>query len=85
MNRKQGLLPLYFYKDTQVSLQVLRALYNTGIRAVEYTNRGEAALQNFKKCVKYAMRNYWRRRNISGGRCQSNSTAKCLRSYFAME
>lgn len=45
----QGILPLYFYKDTEVSLQVLRALYNAGIRAVEYTNRGEAALQNFIK------------------------------------
>lgn len=58
MNRKdqllkliseQAVLPLYFYKDTEVSLQVLRALYRAGIRAVEYTNRGEAALQNFKK------------------------------------
>jgi|SRR5690242_6033189 len=46
---EQGILPLYFYKDTDVSLQVLRALYNAGIRTVEYTNRGEAALQNFKK------------------------------------
>jgi 2-dehydro-3-deoxyphosphogluconate aldolase/(4S)-4-hydroxy-2-oxoglutarate aldolase len=45
---EQGILPLYFYKDTEVSLQVLRALYNAGIRTVEYTNRGEAALQNFK-------------------------------------
>ena len=46
---EQGILPLYFYKDTEVSLQVLKALYNAGIRTVEYTNRGEAALQNFKK------------------------------------
>lgn len=46
---EQGVLPLYFYKDAEVSLQVLRALYNAGIRTVEYTNRGEAALQNFKK------------------------------------
>lgn len=45
----QGILPLYFYNDLEVSLQVLRALYNGGIRAVEYTNRGEAALQNFVK------------------------------------
>lgn len=45
----QGVLPLYFYKDIEVSLEVLRVLYKAGIRAVEYTNRGEAALQNFKK------------------------------------
>ena len=43
----QGILPLYFYKETEVSIEVLRALYNAGIRAVEYTNRGEAALENF--------------------------------------
>ena len=46
---EQGILPLYFYKDADVSIAVLRALYNAGIRAVEYTNRGEAALKNFKK------------------------------------
>jgi 2-dehydro-3-deoxyphosphogluconate aldolase/(4S)-4-hydroxy-2-oxoglutarate aldolase len=45
---RQGILPLYFYKDTEVSIEVLKALYAAGIRAVEYTNRGEAALNNFK-------------------------------------
>lgn len=44
---QQGILPLYFNKDTQVSLDLLRALYAAGIRTVEYTNRGEAALANF--------------------------------------
>jgi 2-dehydro-3-deoxyphosphogluconate aldolase / (4S)-4-hydroxy-2-oxoglutarate aldolase len=46
---KQGMLPLYFNKDTEVSINILKALYNAGIRTVEYTNRGEAALQNFGK------------------------------------
>lgn len=46
---EQGLLPLYFHKDPEVSVEVLRALYQEGIRMVEYTNRGEAALKNFKK------------------------------------
>jgi len=44
---EQGILPLYFYKDTEVTLEVLRAIYRAGIRTVEYTNRGEAALNNF--------------------------------------
>lgn len=44
---RQGILPLYFYKDAEVSVNVLKALYDAGIRAVEYTNRGEAALKNF--------------------------------------
>lgn len=46
---QQGVLPLYFYKDEEVSVEILRSLYKAGIRAVEYTNRGEAALRNFKK------------------------------------
>jgi len=45
---QQGILPLFFHKDPEVSIQVLKALYDAGIRAVEYTNRGEAALSNFK-------------------------------------
>ncbi len=45
---QQGILPLYFNKDTQVSIDLLKALYTAGIRTVEYTNRGEAALANFK-------------------------------------
>ncbi len=47
----QGVLPLYFYKDEEVSLEVLRTLYRCGIKAVEYTNRGEAAFANFSKMV----------------------------------
>jgi 2-dehydro-3-deoxyphosphogluconate aldolase/(4S)-4-hydroxy-2-oxoglutarate aldolase len=47
----QGILPLYFNADETVSIEVLRAIYKAGIKAVEYTNRGEAALRNFKKLV----------------------------------
>ena len=48
---QQGILPLYFNSDETVSVEVLRAIYRAGIKAVEYTNRGEAALNNFKKLV----------------------------------
>lgn len=51
----QGILPLYFHADEQTTLEVLRAIYRAGIKAVEYTNRGEAALHNFKSMV--AVRN----------------------------
>lgn len=44
---KQGLLPLYFHQDKDVSIRVLKALYSAGSRTVEYTNRGETALENF--------------------------------------
>ena len=45
--KNQGLLPLYFHADKAISLEILRALYRAGIRVVEYTNRGDAALENF--------------------------------------
>jgi 2-dehydro-3-deoxyphosphogluconate aldolase/(4S)-4-hydroxy-2-oxoglutarate aldolase len=46
---KQGVLPLYFHSDAGVSLQILKSLYEGGIRVIEYTNRGAAALENLKK------------------------------------
>jgi 2-dehydro-3-deoxyphosphogluconate aldolase/(4S)-4-hydroxy-2-oxoglutarate aldolase len=49
---KQGILPLYYNADADVSVGILRALYQAGIRAVEYTNRGEQALTNFKEMRK---------------------------------
>jgi 2-dehydro-3-deoxyphosphogluconate aldolase/(4S)-4-hydroxy-2-oxoglutarate aldolase len=44
----QGMLPLFFYEDAEVSLQIIRTLYKAGIRVVEYTNRGKQAFENFK-------------------------------------
>ena len=51
----QGILPLYFNSSEEVSLEVLKSIYRAGIKAVEYTNRGDSALANFKKMV--ALRN----------------------------
>jgi len=47
----QGILPLYFNAIEEVTLDILRSIYRAGIKAVEYTNRGAAALENFKKMV----------------------------------
>ena len=47
----QGMLPLYFNADETVSVEILRTVYRAGVKALEYTNRGEAALANFKKMV----------------------------------
>ncbi|HAT81740.1 MAG TPA: bifunctional 4-hydroxy-2-oxoglutarate aldolase/2-dehydro-3-deoxy-phosphogluconate aldolase [Flavobacterium sp.] len=47
----QGMLPLYFNADENVTIEVLRAIYKAGIKAVEYTSRGETALSNFTKMV----------------------------------
>jgi 2-dehydro-3-deoxyphosphogluconate aldolase/(4S)-4-hydroxy-2-oxoglutarate aldolase len=44
----QGMLPLFFYEDADVSVEVIRTLYKAGVRVLEYTNRGKEALDNFK-------------------------------------
>ncbi|MBS1526638.1 MAG: bifunctional 4-hydroxy-2-oxoglutarate aldolase/2-dehydro-3-deoxy-phosphogluconate aldolase [Bacteroidetes bacterium] len=45
---KQGMLPLFFNEDAQVSLEVVRTLYRAGVRVMEYTNRAKEAFDNFK-------------------------------------
>lgn len=45
---QQGMLPLYYHEDATVTVEVAKALYAAGVRVVEYTNRGEQALHNFK-------------------------------------
>lgn len=49
---EQKLLPLYYHESEEVSISILQALYDAGVRIVEYTNRGEAALDNFKNLRK---------------------------------
>ena len=43
----QGILPLFYCHNESVSLYVVRTLYKAGVRAIEYTNRGVAALEIF--------------------------------------
>jgi 2-dehydro-3-deoxyphosphogluconate aldolase/(4S)-4-hydroxy-2-oxoglutarate aldolase len=52
----QALLPLFFYEDADVSLEIVRTLYRAGIRVLEYTNRGAAALENYKGLIEVVNR-----------------------------
>lgn len=45
---EQGMLPLFFNKSEEVSVNITRILYQAGVKVIEYTNRGETALANFK-------------------------------------
>jgi len=44
---KQGMLPLFFYEDAEVSVQIVRTLYKAGVRVMEYTNRAKEAFDNY--------------------------------------
>ncbi len=45
---QEKLLPLFYHESAQESIEIVQALYDAGIKIVEYTNRGERALKNFK-------------------------------------
>ncbi len=47
----QGTLPLFFHHDKAESIEILRTLYQAGIRVFEFTNRGPEALDVFESLV----------------------------------
>jgi 2-dehydro-3-deoxyphosphogluconate aldolase / (4S)-4-hydroxy-2-oxoglutarate aldolase len=46
--KQQGILPLFYHADKTVCVDIVKTLYANGITVIEFTNRGEAALDNFK-------------------------------------
>lgn len=51
-----GMVPVFYNADIEVSKQVLKACYDGGVRAFEFTNRGDFAHEVFGELVKYANR-----------------------------
>lgn len=49
---EQGMLPLFYHDEKEVSIEIAKALYRAGVRVIEYTNRGEAALENFMAMIR---------------------------------
>ncbi|MDF2932106.1 MAG: eda [Chryseobacterium sp.] len=47
--KDQKIVPLFYNESFEVSKNTVKALYNGGIRVIEYTNRGIQALENFTK------------------------------------
>ncbi|MBE7176805.1 MAG: bifunctional 4-hydroxy-2-oxoglutarate aldolase/2-dehydro-3-deoxy-phosphogluconate aldolase [Mucilaginibacter polytrichastri] len=52
--RRQAFLPLFFHPDEAASIAIAQTLYDSGVRLIEYTNRGETALANFSALKKAA-------------------------------
>jgi 2-dehydro-3-deoxyphosphogluconate aldolase / (4S)-4-hydroxy-2-oxoglutarate aldolase len=50
--KEQGLLPLFYHDDATVCTDILKTLYGCGVKCVEFTNRGNQALVNFKVLIK---------------------------------
>jgi len=49
-----GMIPVFYHSDIEVAKKVVKACYEGGVRAFEFTNRGEFAHEVFGELVKYA-------------------------------
>ncbi len=49
-----GMVPVFYNSDPEVAKKVLKACYDGGVRAFEFTNRGDFAHEVFAQIVKYA-------------------------------
>lgn len=49
-----GIVPVFYHADAEVAKQVVKACYEGGIRAFEFTNRGDFAHEVFTELVKWA-------------------------------
>ncbi len=54
--QETGMVPVFYHKDAEVAKQVIKACYEGGVRAFEFTNRGDFAHEVFAECVKFAAR-----------------------------
>ena len=52
--KETGMVPVFYHSDLQTAQHVLKACYDGGVRAFEFTNRGDFAQEIFGALVKYA-------------------------------
>jgi len=53
---EQGTLPLFFTPSEKDTIEIAQTVYSAGVKVIEYTNRGEEALRNFKSLKKEALK-----------------------------
>lgn len=54
--RSSGVVPVFYHADAGTGTEVLRAAYRAGLRAFEFTNRGDFAHEVFGQLRKVAMK-----------------------------
>ena len=52
--KEAPMVPVFYHKDAEIACQVVKACYEGGVRAFEFTNRGDFAHEVFEKVVKFA-------------------------------
>lgn len=53
--KENGMVPLFFHSDIELSKKVLKACYDGGSRLMEFTSRGDFAFEVFGALNKYAL------------------------------
>lgn len=71
-----GLVPLFYHHDIEVAKAVLKACYQGGARLLEFTNRGDAAINTFKALSQFAKTSAWN--NSRGGFCNFGCSSSTL-------
>ena len=56
--KSAAVLPLFYNDSLDVCKNIVKALYDAGIRCIEFTNRGKNALENFKALVEIKQEQY---------------------------
>ncbi len=52
--KETGMVPVFYNADLETTKKVVKACYEGGVRAFEFTNRGDFAQEVFGELVKYA-------------------------------
>ena len=52
--KETGMVPVFYNADLEIAKNVVKACYEGGVRAFEFTNRGDFAQEVFGELVKYA-------------------------------
>ena len=51
-----GMVPVYYSKDAEIAKNILKACYAGGVRAFEFTNRGDFAQEVFAELSKFVVK-----------------------------
>lgn len=52
--KEAPMVPVFYHKDAEIACKVVKACYDGGVRAFEFTNRGDFAHEVFEQVVKFA-------------------------------
>ena len=48
-----GMVPVFYHKDAEVAKKVVKACYDGGVRAFEFTNSGDIDHEVYEEVVKF--------------------------------